>query len=90
MCVFLPKITLSPDESEDVIKFKRKQFPIRLAFSLTINKAQGQSIKKLGIFIDSPLFSHGHLYTSMSRVTNKTFMKVLVEKKTTKTHQVIL
>ena len=38
MRVFLPKITLSPDESENAIKFKRKQFPIRLAFSLKINK----------------------------------------------------
>ena len=38
MRVFLHKITLSPDESENVIKFKRKQFPIRLAFSLKINK----------------------------------------------------
>jgi ATP-dependent DNA helicase PIF1 len=40
--VFLPMIPFSP--SEDVtlpFKLKRKQFPIRLSFAMTINNAQG-------------------------------------------------
>jgi hypothetical protein len=34
---------------------------------MTINKAQGQSLKHLGIFLPSPVFSHGQLYVALSR-----------------------
>ncbi|WVZ80677.1 LOW QUALITY PROTEIN: hypothetical protein U9M48_028134 [Paspalum notatum var. saurae] len=40
--VFLPRIPLCPSDDEMFpIRFKRKQFPIRLSFAMTINKAQG-------------------------------------------------
>nr|XP_051201884.1 uncharacterized protein LOC127315434 [Lolium perenne] len=43
--VFLPRIPLCPSDDEMFpFKFKRKQFPIRLSFGMTINKAQGQTI----------------------------------------------
>ena len=79
--IFLPKIILHPNEDDSTVQFNRKQFPIRLAFALTINKSQGQTIKKVGLFVDSPLFSHGHLYTAMSRVTTKKNLKILIESK---------
>jgi ATP-dependent DNA helicase PIF1 len=68
--VFLPKITLHPNEDDSTVQFNRKQFPIKLAFALTINKSQGQTIKKVALYSDSSLFSHGHLYTAISRVTS--------------------
>jgi ATP-dependent DNA helicase PIF1 len=48
--------------------FKRLQFPVRLAFAITINKSQGQSIKYCGVDLRSPCFSHGQLYVACSRV----------------------
>ncbi|XP_024965948.1 uncharacterized protein LOC112506156 [Cynara cardunculus var. scolymus] len=43
--VFLPRISLCPSEYNMFpFKMKRKLFPIRLSFSMTINKAQGQTI----------------------------------------------
>ena len=45
--VFLPRIPLI---SSDVpFQFKRLQFPVRLAFAISTNKAQGQSLKVAGI-----------------------------------------
>ncbi|XP_050335784.1 uncharacterized protein LOC126762782 [Bactrocera neohumeralis] len=45
--VLLPRI---PTITTDVpIKFKRTQFPIRLAFAMTINKSQGQTLSLIGV-----------------------------------------
>ena len=48
----------------------RTQFPLRLAYAMTFNKSQGQSIPFTLIDIRHPPFSHGHLYVSMSRATD--------------------
>jgi ATP-dependent DNA helicase PIF1 len=40
--VFISRIPLSPSEDLSLsFKFKRKQFPVRLSFTMTINKAHG-------------------------------------------------
>ena len=49
-------------------QFKILQFPIRLAFAITINKAQGQSIEKCGIDLNTDCFFRGQLYVACSRV----------------------
>ena len=64
--VFIPRIPLIP--SDCPFPFKRLQFPLRVCFAMTINKAQGQSLKVVGINLESPCFSHGQLYVACSRV----------------------
>jgi ATP-dependent DNA helicase PIF1 len=67
--VFLPRIPLCPSDDEMFpFQFKRKQFPIRLSFAMTINKAQGQTIPNVDIYLPDPVFSHGQLYVVLSRV----------------------
>ena len=46
---------------------RRRQFPVKVAFAMTINKAQGQSFQKVGIYLSKPVFGHGQLYVAMSR-----------------------
>ncbi|XP_073359734.1 uncharacterized protein [Aegilops tauschii subsp. strangulata] len=60
--------------------FKRKQFPIRLSFAMTINKAQGQTIPIVGVYLPNPVFSHGQLYVALSRATAKRNIKILIQK----------
>ena len=70
--IFIPRIPLCP--SEDItlpFKFKRKQFPIRLSFTMTINKTQGQAIPNVGIYLSEPMFSHGQLYIALSRAVSR-------------------
>jgi ATP-dependent DNA helicase PIF1 len=79
--VFLPRIPLCPSD-DDIFpfKFKRKQFPIRLSFAMTINKAQGQTIPIVGVYLPEPVFSHGQLYVALSRATAKSNIKILAIK----------
>uniref|UniRef100_A0A453IF08 DNA helicase Pif1-like 2B domain-containing protein n=1 Tax=Aegilops tauschii subsp. strangulata TaxID=200361 RepID=A0A453IF08_AEGTS len=79
--VFLPRIPLSPSDNDMFpFKFKRKQFPVRLSFAMTINKAQGQTIPIVGVYLPNPVFSHGQLYVALSRATAKRNIKILIEK----------
>ncbi|XP_034945108.1 uncharacterized protein, partial [Chelonus insularis] len=64
---FISRITLY---CEDIypFTFKRRQFPIVLAFAITINKAQGQTFDMIGIDLTKDIFNHGQLYVAFSRV----------------------
>ena len=64
-------------------QFKRRQFPLQLAYCMTIHKSQGQSFEKMGIYIDKPLFTHGQLYVALSRVgkAGGVFMHILDDEK---------
>ena len=64
--VLIPRIPVILTELP--IQFKRTQFPVRLAFAITITKSQGQTMKICGRNLENPCFSHGQLYVGCSRV----------------------
>ena len=52
MHVFIPRILLSPSEDISLpFKLKRRKFPVKLNFAMTINKAQGQTIPNVEIYL---------------------------------------
>ncbi|KAB2624893.1 hypothetical protein D8674_016553 [Pyrus ussuriensis x Pyrus communis] len=66
--VFLPRIPLkSTDTAGLPFELTRKQFPVKLSFSITINKSQDH------------VFSHGQLYVALSRGVSKSTTTVLVK-----------
>ncbi|GFU77444.1 ATP-dependent DNA helicase [Trichonephila clavipes] len=64
--VLLPRIPMIPTDMP--FEFKRLPFPVRLAFAMTINKAQGQSLQVCGLNLENPCFSHEQLCVACSRV----------------------
>ena len=65
--VFIPRIRLAPSDVNLPFILSRNQFPIRIAFCMTINKAQGATFEKVGLYLEEPVFSHGQLYVAASR-----------------------
>jgi ATP-dependent DNA helicase PIF1 len=78
--VFVPRIPLCPSESDMFpFKLKRNQFHVRLSFAMTINKAQGQTIPNVGVYLPHSVFAHGQLYVALSRGISRETTKVLVK-----------
>ncbi len=49
------------------VQLERRQLPIRVAFAMTINKAQGLTLRRVGVHVEEDVFSHGQLYVAFSR-----------------------
>ncbi|XP_050527732.1 ATP-dependent DNA helicase PIF1-like [Daktulosphaira vitifoliae] len=88
--VLLPRIPMIP--SDTTLPFKRLQFPVRLAYAITINKSQGQTMSVCGLDLENPCFSHGQLYVACSRVGKPSNLFILTKNKLTKNivHQIVL
>ena len=74
--VLIPRIIFAPDDTNLPFKLKRVQFPLRLAYVLTINKSQGQTFEEVGIYLEKACFSHGQLYVAFSRARSFRSVKV--------------
>jgi len=46
---------------------------------MTINKSQGQTLDKVGVYLKEPVFDHGQLYVAISRARSIESIKVLVK-----------
>jgi ATP-dependent DNA helicase PIF1 len=46
----------------------RRQFPLRLAYSLTMNRSQGQTLDRVVVDLTRHCFMHGHLNVALSRI----------------------
>ena len=75
--VLIPRIKLAPSDANLPFILQRTQFPVRVAYSVTINKSQGQTYDRLGICLPAPVFSHGQLYVAFSRA--KSFSNIFVQ-----------
>ncbi|XP_022019928.1 ATP-dependent DNA helicase PIF1-like [Helianthus annuus] len=91
--VFIPRLNMIPSDKKIPFKFQRRQFPLSVCFAMTINKSQGQSLSKVGLYLKDPVFTHGQLYVALSRVKTREGVKILIfdadEKPTNKTSNVV-
>ncbi|MDD4353248.1 MAG: DEAD/DEAH box helicase [Candidatus Nanoarchaeia archaeon] len=74
------KIRYDYDERHDKISSKTiatfKQFPLKLAYALTIHKSQGQTFDNITIDFGGGAFAHGQAYVALSRCTSLNGLKL--------------
>jgi hypothetical protein len=49
----------------------RRQFPLAPAYCTTFHSCQGLTYDKIGIDLTRPVFTHGQLYTALSRIRRR-------------------
>ena len=78
------KFFLKNDElrSEEVGSFR--QYPVRLAFAVTIHKSQGKTFEKVVIDVGRGTFAHGQMYVALSRC--KTLEGIVLKQPLKKSH----
>ena len=80
--VTIPRIRLTPTGLP--FEFDRVQYPLKVSFAMTINKAQGQTLEHVGLNLEHPCFSHGQLYVGCSRVGKEKNLKIFAPEGKTK------
>ncbi|CAN6697011.1 unnamed protein product [Malus baccata var. baccata] len=76
--VYIPRIITESSQHKYPFTLRRRQFPLKICYAMTINKSQGQSLKIVGLFLSQTVFSHGQLYVALSRVTSKKGLKIVI------------
>src|SRR5258705_10403947 len=67
---WIPHLSLEPSEDTEFhLTLRWCQFPIALAFAMTVNKSQGQTGNHVGIELRWPSFSHEQRYAGCSITT---------------------
>lgn len=64
----------------------RQQIPLRLAYSTTFNSCQGLTLDRCVLDLRTPVFAHGQLYTSISRVRRRDDIRAMFSE-VNETHQ---
>ena len=66
----------------------RRQFPLAPAYATTFNSCQGLTLDVVGVDLTRSVFSHGQLYTALSRIRHRSHARVRVQHGQTMTKNV--
>jgi len=75
--IILERFKFSLEElGEDKVLATFSQFPIKLAYAMTIHKAQGMSIERLACDVER-IFENAQLYVALSRSSEPVFLRLI-------------
>ena len=79
--LLLPRIWMEVAADSGLgFSFRRLQFPLKVAFGMTVNRCQGQTKRCVGVYLPQSVFTHGQLYVALSRVGSADGIEVFCPK----------
>ena len=91
--LLIPHVIHLTKNDEFPFIMKHVQFPVKLAYVMTFQRAQGQSLDKCRILLNRSVWTHGQLCVAMSRCGAMSQVKILQIKQNWKnsiSHQIII
>ena len=85
--ILLPRITFTASVPSGHTLL-RKQFPLQLAYATTFHSCQGLTLARIGLDLTIPCFTHGQLYTALSRVRQRSDVTIKMPPLTTTTNNI--
>lgn len=76
--IYLPRITFNFTPKFSSWSVNRRQFPLRPAYATTFNSCQGLTLDRVVLDLSIPVFTHGQLYTSLSRVRKRSSIAIIL------------
>ena len=65
--IMIPKIPIHANQDDLLFILKWIQWPVQIAYVVSMNKSQGQTFNKCGLLLPNSVFAHGQLYVGLSR-----------------------
>ena len=65
--IMIPKIPIHTKQDDFMFILKQIQWPVRIAYVMSMNKSQGQTFTKCVILLPNSVSTHGNLYVGLSR-----------------------
>ncbi|KAJ1519223.1 hypothetical protein ONE63_011170 [Megalurothrips usitatus] len=85
----LPRITFKfPIFDNSHVQMTRRQFPLQIAYAMSIHKSQGQTIRRCALDLRSGCFAHGQLYVALSRVPSPESLLILTPERRVRDGQI--
>ena len=72
----IQKYTINIENDNDDL-YSVTQFPLLLAYAITIHKSQGQTLSQGSVLLDSSIFASGQAYVALSRFKNLEDINIL-------------